>query len=157
MAKLKSDSTKNKILKLCVAFLFPFTLFGGIASLNVARAETAIDYLPSYNEEISVTNSDFTNGTVASASNNLNGWTVTDDSEDSTASGMFVDVGSGSSSEGEGSNETFNKNQEAYMLQSNPLSIGNDSRILMINSKQNENNKNVRTSKGYPTTPITSP
>ena len=155
MAKLKSDSTKNKILKLCVAFLFPFTLFGGIASINVARAETAIDYLPSYNEEVSVTNSDFTNGTVASASNNLNGWTVADDSEDSTASGMFVDVGSGSSSEGEGSNETFNKNQEAYMLQSNPLSIGNDSRILMINSKQNESNKNVRTIKGYQSNSVT--
>ncbi len=155
MAKLKSDSTKNKILKLCVAFLFPFTLFGGIASINVARAETAIDYLPSYNEEVSVTNSDFTNGTVASASDNLNGWTVTDDSEDSTASGMFVDVGSGSSSEGEGSNETFNKNQEAYMLQSNPLSIGSDSRILMINSKQNENNKNVRTIKGYQSNSVT--
>lgn len=153
---IKSNkSTKSKFLKLCVAFLFPFTLFGGVASLSnsVTYASTA-DYVDYYEENVSLTNSSFEDGATPYASgNSLSGWDAIETS--SNASGMIIDVGRGSSSEEDGTNSTFSNYQSTYKLQSNPGSKGDDSRILMINSKQNENVSNTYASKGYRSSSIT--
>lgn len=150
MAKFKG-TLKNKLFQIIAIFLCPFALLGGLASLgsiSVSYGVTAKDYDYSVSNPVELFNSDFTDGTVASAGNTLSGWSVTDDSSQSNATAMFVDVGTGTSSEGEGSNTTFNRDQETYMLQANPLSIGADSRIFMINSKRNSNDK-VHAYKGF--------
>lgn len=154
MIKSKYKS-KNKLLKLCVAFLFPFTLFGGIAAVNMnTYAASSPGYVYYYEENISVTNSSFTEGSTPYATgNSLSGWNAIE--EASKASGMLIDVGSGTSTDENGANSTFSKNQSVYMLKSNPGVSGKDNRILMINSKQNEDDTNVLAQKGYRSSSIT--
>ena len=156
MKKSKTIKTNSTLLKLCVAFVFPFTLFGGVAISNVAHADND-NYVSQWSEDVSVTNGDFTSGSTLSSSNSLSGWSAigSQDGAYSTATGMFVDTGSGTST-GDGSNETFNENQERYMLQENPGSnMGSDSRVFMINSKQNIDQSNILASKGYRSDTIT--
>ena len=150
----KLKSTRTKLLKLCVAFLFPFTLIGGLFSITSQTNAVSADYVPSYQENVSVTNASFEEGSTPYATgNSLSGWTAIESS--STAQGMLIDVGSGTSSDGS-ANTTFSNNQEIYMLQSNPGSWGDDdSRILMINSKQNSDDHNIYASKGYRSSSIT--
>lgn len=83
----------------------------------------------------------------------LSGWNAIE--EASKASGMLIDVGSGTSTDENGANSTFSKNQSVYMLKSNPGVSGKDNRILMINSKQNEDDTNVLAQKGYRSSSIT--
>ena len=149
----KLKSTKSKLLKLCVAFLFPFTLLGGLASINSSTNAATADYVTYYQESVSVTNPSFEEGSTPYATgNSLSGWTAIESS--STAQGMLIDVGSGTSSDGS-TNTTFSNYQDVYMLQSNPGSRGDDSRILMINSKHNSDDSNVYASKGYRSSSIT--
>ena len=146
---LKTRKSKSNLLKLCVAFLFPFTLFGGLMTTQFAHADGE-NYAYYYQENVSVTNGDFTSGSVLSSGDNLSGWTVTDETSSSNATGMFVDTGTGSSTSDDESNATFSENQERYLLNENPgANLGDDSRILMINSKSNSNSTNVSASKGY--------
>ena len=154
MIKSKSK-IKNNLLKLCVAFLFPFTLFGGLSlTTQMSNAVNAADYVESYQENVSITNSSFTQGSFASASNSLSGWSAIESS--SNATGMFVDVGTGITTDETGSNTTFSRYRETYMLSSNPGARGNsDTRILMINSKTYSADKNVAAQKGYRSESIT--
>lgn len=152
MLKSKIGKSKSNLLKLCVAFLFPFTLFGGIASSNLSHADSDT-YVNSYQEVVDITNGDFTSGSSLSSSNSLSGWSAIEES--SNATGMFVDVGSGTNTGEDESNSTFSENQDRYMLQSNPGAFGDDNRILMINSKQNNENVNILASKGYRSETIT--
>lgn len=153
MIKSKNNK-KNTLLKLCVAFLFPFTLFGGISLSNISNASTTVSYVESYQEDLTITNSSFTQGSFASASNSLTGWSAIETS--SKATGMFVDVGTGITTDETGSNTTFAKYQKTYMLETNPGARGkNDTKILMINSKTNSNDQNVSAQKGYRSESIT--
>ncbi len=155
MIKSKLKSSKSKLLKLCVAFLLPFSLMGGIASFdNISLAENSADYVYYYEENVNVTNSSFTEGSTPYASgNSLSGWEAIETT--SNAKGMIIDVGSGTTTDEDSSTSTFSTYQNIYMLQSNPNAKGSDSRILMINSKQNENSTNVYASKGYRSNSIT--
>ncbi len=150
----KLKSTGSKLLKLCVAFLFPFALFGGIAAANITETYAAsADYVKYYQENVSITNPSFEEGSTPYATgNSLSGWSAIETS--SSAQGMLIDVGSGSSSDGS-ENTTFSNYQDVYMLQSNPGSRGDDSRILMINSKHDSDDLNVYASKGYRSNSIT--
>lgn len=153
MIKSKSK-IKNNLLKLCVAFLFPFTLFGGLSLTQMSNAVNAADYVESYQENVTITNSSFTQGSFASASNSLSGWSAIESS--SKATGMFVDVGTGITTDETGSNATFSKYRETYMLSKNPGARGNsDTRILMINSKTYSQDQNVAAQKGYRSESIT--
>lgn len=151
MLNKKNKRSKSSLLKLCVAFVFPFTLFGGIMTTNIAHAENDY-YVKDYQEPVTVTNGDFTSGSTLSSSNSLSGWSAIETS--SKATGMFVDVGSGTST-GDDSNETFSENRDRYMLQDNPGSFGSDNRVFMINSKQNSDSKDILASKGYRSESIT--
>lgn len=153
MIKLKNKH-KNNLLKLCLAFFLPFSLIGGFSLLNVSHAVNTADYVYYYEENISITNSSFTQGSTPYASgNSLNGWNAIE--SDSKATGMIIDVGSGSNSNPDDSSTTsFSKHQDTYMLKNNPGSKGNDSRILMINSKSSLNNTQ-QARKGYRSNEIT--
>ena len=155
MIKGKYRSTKSKILKLCVAFLFPFTLFGGLASLGGNVYAESADYAYSHQESVEVTNSSFTEGSSPYAQgNSLSGWSAIETS--SNATGMLIDVGTGTNTEDSGANQVFSENQDTYMLQENPRTYSrDDSRILMINSKSTKNSSNVLASKGYRSSSIT--
>ena len=149
---IKSNSVKkHKLLKLCMAFLFPFSLFGGLA-LTTVNQNAYADYVAQYEESVTVTNSSFTQGSIASASNSLTGWTAIETY--SKASGMIVDVGSGTNSD-DSENSTFSRYQSTYMLQENPRANGSDTRILMINSKASSSQSNVLAQKGYRSNSIT--
>lgn len=149
----KRNFSKNKCLKMTAAFLFPFALFSGgmVATQTKSVAEENSDYVYNYHEEISLTNSDFTQGSKPSLKgDSLSGWTAIE--TDSRATGMLIDVGSGvNTEEGNNETETFSKNKENYMLNNNPGSIGSssDSRILMINSKEKLSQKNIPAYKGF--------
>lgn len=144
----------NKLLKLCVAFLFPFSLFGGIMMANQSYAVNTADYVYYYEENVELTNSSFTQGSTPYASgNSLSGWEAIE--TESKATGMLIDVGSGSNSDpDDSSTNSFSKYQDTYMLQSNPGTKGSDSRILMINSKANQDNSQ-QAQKGYRSSEIT--
>ena len=154
---LKSrKSSKSNIIKLSALFLFPFSLFGGLAlkeiNFQTNAEQTAVDYLPSYEENVSVTNSSFTEGgSPIAQGNSLTGWTAIEST--SSASGMFIDVGNGTDEEG--NNATFSRYQSTYMLDANPGASGDDTRIMMINSKSSSSDKNVNARKGYRSTSIT--
>ncbi len=156
MLKNKTRKSKSNLLKLSVAFLFPFALFGGIMTTQVSHGESE-NYSYEYQENVAVTNGDFTSGSIMSSSNSLSGWNVTSETESSNATGMFVDVGSGSSTAEDESNPTFSENQDRYMLIANPGTMNNsgDTRILMINSKSSQTSSNVSASKGYQSESIT--
>ena len=145
---------KNNILKVCVAFLFPFTFLGGVALTNQTTNATTVNSIPSYEESVSVTNSSFESGSTPYATgNSLSGWNAIE--EDSTATGMLIDVGSGTNSTpGDDSTTSFSRYQDTYMLQANPGSSGSDSRILMINSKPSLD-KTQAAQKGYRSSEIT--
>lgn len=145
---IKSNSNrKHKLLKLCMAFLFPFTLFGGIG-LAYSNQTAYADYSTSYEEAVTLTNSSFTQGSIASSSNTLTGWTAIETY--SKAAGMIVDVGTGVSTDPDAENATFAKYQQTtYHLETNPMASGSDTRILMINSKTSSTQSNVLAQKGY--------
>lgn len=146
MIKSKNKN-KNKCLKLCVAFLFPFSLFGGLALTNISSDASNVDYIYYHEEGVSLSNSSFTEGSTPYATgNSLSSWNAIE--SDSKASGMLIDVGSGSNTNNE-DNPTFSRYQSTYMLNSNPGAKGSDTRILMINSKQTSSQSNVPARKGY--------
>lgn len=149
-----SKKHKNKLLKLCVAFLFPFSLFGGVMMSTQSYAVNTADYVYYYEENVDLTNSSFTQGSTPYASgNSLSGWEAIE--TESKATGMLIDVGSGSNSNpDDSSTSSFSKYQDTYMLQQNPGTKGNDSRILMINSKANQDNSQ-QAQKGYRSSEIT--
>lgn len=148
---------KSNMIKLCALFLFPFSLFGGLALKDINSAQsnaeqTAVDYVTTYQENVSVTNSSFTEGgSPIAQGNSLTGWTAIETS--SSASGMFIDVGNGTDEDG--NNSTFSRYQSTYMLEANPGSSGEDSRVMMINSKSASSDKNVNARKGYRSNSIT--
>lgn len=145
MIKTKSK-TNRKLLKLAVAFLFPLSLFGGAALSHSSYADS-VNYVYSYEESVSVTNSSFTSGATPYASgNSLSGWSAIE--TESKATGMIINVGSGTNSDNS-ENTTFSRYQETYMLNSNPGAKGSDQRILMINSKAKNSQSNVLAQKGY--------
>lgn len=152
----KRYSTKSTILKLSAFLFFPFSLFGGIALSQSADAtEATSNYVYSYSESVNLTNSSFTQGgSTYLKGNSLSGWNAIE--TDSQATGMLIDVGSGTNTE-EGNNETitFSNNKDTYMLSENPGAHGDDSRILMINSKSKVGQSNHPASKGYRSTSIT--
>lgn len=154
---LKIRNKNSNIVKLCALFLFPFSLFGGLALKEVNNTlsnaeQTAVDYVSSFEDNIEVTNSSFTEGgSPIAQGNSLTGWNAIETT--SSASGMFIDVGSGSDEEG--SNTTFSKYQSTYMLDANPGSSGKDTRVMMINSKSASTDKNVNARKGYRSNSIT--
>lgn len=138
---------KGKYLKLAAAFLFPLSLFGGIALKNSSAYADSSSYSYSYEESVSVTNASFVNGATPYASgNSLSGWNAIETS--SKATGMIINVGTGESSD-DSENATFTRYQETYMLNSNPGAKGTDQRILMINSKHNIDDSNTPAQKGY--------
>lgn len=152
----KRYSKNSNCLKLCALFLFPFALFGGISlslpNSSFAAEETQVKY---YNEKVSVTNSNFEQGgTYFLKGDSLSGWNAIEN--ESTATGMLIDVGQGTNTE-EGNNETttFSEHKDDYMLSTNPGSHGNDNRILLINSKEKLSQKNVQATKGYRSSNIT--
>ena len=144
-------------MKLCVAFLFPFTLFGGLAAGNMTAdaASTTTSYVRSWEEKVTLTNSSFTEGgSTYLSGNSLSGWNAIE--EQSRATGMLIDVGTGTNTETSGANSTFSKNQDIYMLQNNPGTKNNsDSRIMMINSKTNQSSSGVLAQKGYRSSSVT--
>lgn len=155
----KRNVTKNKYLKMTAAFLFPFALFGGgmAISQNKTFAEDNSETAYYYHESVSVTNSNFTQGSKPyQKGDSLSGWTAIE--SDSRATGMLIDVGSGENTD-EDSDETttFAKNKDNYMLSYNPGSNGSssDTRILMINSKEKLSQANVPAYKGYRSSQIT--
>ena len=151
---IKSNSkTRRRLLKLCMAFLFPLALFSGIGVSYNPRNQVAADYVASYETTTTVTNSSFTQGSIASASNSLTGWSAIE--TESKATGMIVDVGSGTSSDPDTENQTFSIHQSTYMLEQNPGSNGSDNRILMINSKAKSTQSNILARKGYRSNTIT--
>ena len=151
MIKTK-NRTGNKALKLCAAFLFPFSLFGGAALIQSADAVNPASYVYYHEQEIPLTNSSFSEGGEPYASgNSLSGWNAIESA--SKATGMLINISGGSTS-GSSSSNTFAKHQDTYMLKSNPGEKGNDNRILMINSKANSNNTQ-QAQKGYRSTELT--
>lgn len=151
----KRNKSNSKYLKLCAIFMFPFALFGGVALAKTPNVEAAETYVRYKHEILSITNSSFVQGgTPFVKGDSLSGWNAIE--TESRATGMLIDVGSGSNTE-EGNDETttFSKNKEEYMLSQNPGAHGNDSRILMINSKENKEQKNVKAYKGYRSSSIT--
>lgn len=155
----KRNLTKNKCLKMTAAFLFPFALFGGGMALsqNKTLAESEnVEYIYSYNESVPLTNSDFKQGgTTYLKGNSLSGWNAIEKTSESPATGMLIDVESGDVTNENDETTTFGKNKDNYFLSSNPGSNGNDTRILMINSKEKLSQKNINTSKGYRSSSIT--
>ncbi len=156
---IKKEKLKSKMLKLCAVFLFPVALFAPI-SLNHYHEEAqtsaleAANYIDAYQENVEIANSSFTQGSFASSSNNLSGWSAIETS--SNATGMFVDVGTGTTTDETGSNSTFSRYRATYMLETNPGKRGNnDTRILMINSKSTSSDVNVSAQKGYRSESIT--
>jgi len=155
----KRNFTKNKCLKMTAAFLFPFALFGGgmAISQNKTLADESIEYAYNYHETVSITNSDFTQGSKPSLKGDtLSGWNAIE--TDSRATGMLIDVGSGENTDDDSDETTtFSKNKDNYMLINNPGSNGpsSDTRILMINSKEKLSQKNIPAYKGYRSSSIT--
>lgn len=155
MLKFK-NKTKSNLIKLCAFFVFPFSLFGGLSLKQSATAESSAssNYVTSYEEKVSVSNSSFTEGgsTIAQG-NSFTGWEAIETS--SSAKGMLIDVGTGTNTDENGENVTFSKYQSTYMLEANPGAKGSDSRIMMINSKSKESDKNQNARKGYKSSSIT--
>lgn len=156
---IKRNVTKNKYLKMTAAFLFPFALFGGgmTVAQNKTSAESNAEINYYYHESVSVTNSDFTQGSKPyQKGDTLSGWTAIE--SDNCATGMLIDVGSGENTdEDNDETTTFANNKDNYMLSYNPGSNGSssDTRILMINSKQKLSESNVPAYKGYRSSKIT--
>ncbi len=151
----KRYNSNSKCLKLCALFLFPFALFGGIAlttNNHITRASEG--YVRYYNEKVNLTNSNFEQGaTPFTKGDSLSGWNVIE--KDSHATGMLIDVGRGTNSDDNSATTTFSKNQDEYMLSTNPGSHGKDSRIMMINSKEKKGQTKVSSFKGYRSSSIT--
>lgn len=157
---IKRKITKNTSLKMAAAFLFPFAIFSGGIALSNQRTlaeSTTLNYATSHNESVSLTNSDFTQGSKPSQKgDSLVGWTAIE--TDSRATGMLIDVGSGENTDEDNDDtKTFASQKENYMLSKNPGSNGpsSDTRILMINSKEKASQKNVAAYKGYRSASIT--
>ncbi len=152
----KRFNSNTKSLKLCAMFLFPFALFGGVC-LSTKTTTVAVDqpYVRYYNEKVELTNASFTQGAIPfTKGDSLSGWNVIE--KENSATGMLIDVGRGSNTD-DNNNETttFSNNKEEYMLSSNPGFHGEDSRILMINSKSKSTQRNVKNYKGYRSSSIT--
>ncbi len=149
-------NNRNKSLKLGALFLFPFALFGGIGLYKTSStAEATEKYVRYYNQNVSLNNSDFQQGATPYAQgNSLSGWSAIE--TESNAKGMLIDVGKGTNTD-DGNTDTtiFSANKDKYLLSSNPGSHGNDSRIMMINSKNKSTDKNVLSYKGYRSSSVT--
>ncbi len=118
----KKLKLNKKMMTIGLSLLVPVSLAGGIGVLsNRANAEeTFRDY---YSENIDITNGNFTNGANPYASGELQGWSIIE--KESKANGMIIDV-----------KENYSNNHEnVYRLAENPGTIGDDNKILMINSR----------------------
>ena len=160
---IRKKTKKSKLtLALAAAAMIPLSMTFGLGSFRLAKAEdeTSSTYISSYRVDISddITNPSFEDGSTPYDDDDdgaVGNWEAIN--PESNANGMIIDVGSGSSSEGDGQNSTFSRYQEDYYcLDRNPLAeLGDDSRILMINSKHDSDDLNVYASKGYRSNSIT--
>ncbi len=151
MIKRKYTS-KSKCLKLCALFLFPFALFGGVSlykTATIGSSDAAESFVPSNVQSVAVTNANFQDGGRPFVKgDSLSGWNAIE--TENKATGMIIDVGQGENTGDSSETETFSKNSQEYMLSVNPgAHSSSDSRILMINSKENYQQKNVQAYKGY--------
>lgn len=162
MTRKKTKKIKL-ILSLAAAALIPFSMTFGLGFSKIAKAEdeTSNSYISSYQTDVSdsITNPSFEDGSKPYDDDNdgaVGNWQAIN--TDSNANGMIIDVGSGSSSEGDGQNTTFSRYQEDYYcLEKNPLAeLGDDSRILMINSRvSSKSSNNQLANKGFQSSEIT--
>lgn len=151
-------TSNNKLLKLTAMFAFPCALFGGMlmGSTHTAQAQ---EQSPTYHyEEKHVTNYTFSEpkGSAYLEGSSLSGWSVTEDTKNLPGRGMIIDVGSkietGDGSEAETSN--FAKYKDHFALDTNPGAKDSDTRILMLNSKENKSQSNRDARKGYSSSSI---
>ena len=160
----RKKTKKSKLtLALAAAAMIPLSMTFGLGSFRLAKAEdeTSSTYISSYRVDISdnITNPSFKDGSTPYDDDDdgaVGNWKAIN--PESNANGMIIDVGRGSSSEGDGQNSTFSRYQEDYYcLDRNPLAeLGDDSRILMINSKTpNSTSNNNLANKGFRSSEIT--
>lgn len=144
--------TNKTRLKLAALLMFPCALFAPVVAAgnsSANAAETNYTYREGYHEPKNFTNPSFADGSKPFASgNSLSGWTAI---ESTSAKGMLIDVGAKVESDGEEvENTTFSQNKETYLLAENPETKDSaDTRLLMINSKNDSKQSNVQTRKGY--------
>lgn len=161
---IRKKTKKSKLtLSLAAAAMIPLSMTLGLGAFNFAKAEdeTTNSYISSYRVDISdnITNPSFEDGSKPYDDDDdgaVGYWQAIN--ADSNANGMIIDVGRGSSSEGDGQNSTFSHYQEDYYcLDRNPLAeLGDDSRILMINSKTPDSTSNNNlANKGFRSSEIT--
>ena len=135
---IRKKTKKSKlILSLAAMAILPLSLTIGMGAFKMTKAEeetTTSAYIPSRQVDVTknITNPSFEDGSKPYDSDDdgsVGNWSVIETESDAT--GMIIDVSSTSSS------NSFSKYQEdTYFLTSNPKAeLGNDSRILMINSK----------------------
>ncbi len=141
MQKLKRN---KKAIVLGLGLLIPLSLMGGIGLVSSrtagAEGEGILNY---YSENVSVTNGNFTNGANPYASGELQGWSIIE--KESKANGMIIDV-----------EENYSNNHEnVYRLAENPKAIGDDNKILMINSRYDAQESQASARKGYRSNTIT--
>lgn len=138
------NSTKHrKKIAFGLALLSPLAVLGGLGLAQSGQALADSSYYVDYRETVEVTNGSFTQGANPYASGNLTGWTLTN--TESKATGMIIDVG-----------QTFSQYQQnTYMLDENPGRAGSDNKILMINSKDENDDEGGYTHKGYTSSTIT--
>ncbi len=132
---------KNNALKMCAMFMFPFSLFGGLLLCNQSKASAVNETTGYHIENVSVSNSDFTQGgSTYTSGNSLSGWNAIE--TDNKASGMLISVGNNVD------NQDF---EDDYYLHHNPESFyKNDQRIMMINAKTASSESDAKKAfKGY--------
>ena len=155
---IRKKTKKSKlILSLAAMAILPLSLTMGMGAFKMTKAEeetTTSAYIPSRQVDVTknITNPSFEDGSTPYDSDDddsVGNWSVIETESDAT--GMIIDVSSTSSS------NSFSKYQEdTYFLTSNPKAeLGDDSRILMINSKDSKSAKNNRASKGFRSSQIT--
>lgn len=146
-SKLKGELMKNKtqIIKTCALALIPAsfaTTMAGISAVQTAYADTTKSYVKSYQESVTISNASFTTASKPySSGNEFTGWSAIE--RESKATGMIIDT-----TDDETSSSAFSKYRETYNLVSNPGQMGNDTRVLMINSST-KNGATQEAYKGY--------
>lgn len=159
----KKKNKKTKLTPYIAAALLPLSMSFGLGVFNLAKAEDETSYSYITGKIADVTDANIENPSFEEGSSpydsdedgSVGSWSAIE--TESGANGMIINVGTGSSSSEETTNTTFSKYQNTtYFLDKNPgAEMGDDSRILMINSKTEKDASSQQANKGFRSNEIT--
>lgn len=161
---VKNKNKRKKLSPYLAVAMLPLSMSFGLGVFDLVKAEdtTSYAYISSYSLNVTEDNFEdpsFKNGgdpyDSDASDSKVGGWSTIE--KESNALGMIINVGTGSSSSEDTTNSTFSNYQNTtYFLEKNPRAdMGDDSKILMINSKTSKDAVNQQANKGFRSNEIT--